>query len=347
MKNAIAMLVCFAAVTLHSIGADYYERESLGTKQPGDVVSATVNPPGTVTEGHVTNAGGWPWSGSLATFTATVPQNAAGSHMSRFDGKYVVGGGAGTGTGSSRELTWQMDVDADAAFGITVSPNPVCVCPGGTTVTITANLACTYDIVRLEDNQSVASGSIAAGGSSEWAVPETIEHGKYKIEAATGAVGPFLTDTEIADVRNDQSSGTVSSIPGSYKCKRNENKDCWEKVDECGRKLELRCEGAFVMRDDGVEVARCIWANGQNESAYVMTKDDCRHFGGLWFNRDPEGKGEPGVAGDEGVKGTAASPKYDFWFYAWNSVTGGRTKKHYVAGHYPAVPGQPGVVEVP
>ena len=85
--------------------ADFEETKHLDEKKPGDLVSATVNPPGTVLTGKVTDAGGWPWMGGPKSFRATVSPGHAGKHMSSFDGTWTKGG-----TEPGEPLTWTMDV---------------------------------------------------------------------------------------------------------------------------------------------------------------------------------------------------------------------------------------------
>lgn len=96
-------------------GADYDQTEHLGNKIPGDAVSATVNPPGTVLTGGVTDNGGWPWVGGPQSFSATVPQTFVGAHASRFDGTWTREGGAGGQGGSTNVLTWRMDTNASVS----------------------------------------------------------------------------------------------------------------------------------------------------------------------------------------------------------------------------------------
>ena len=108
MKKYLIFFSVFSLISL-MFAADFEETKHLDEKKPGDLVSATVNPPGTVLTGKVTDAGGWPWMGGPKTFRATVPPGHAGKHMSSFDGTWTKGG-----SGPGEPLTRTMDVISEA-----------------------------------------------------------------------------------------------------------------------------------------------------------------------------------------------------------------------------------------
>lgn len=144
MSNATRLFVavlftagCLSAVAPgdgNNSDADHYEEADLGKKEPGDAAEASVNPPGTVISGDVTNAGGWPWAGGPKTFNAKVPADFSGNHSSQFNGTWTRGGGGGAGPATP--LTWEMDAKASSCKieSMKITAGPSYALPEGTVI---------------------------------------------------------------------------------------------------------------------------------------------------------------------------------------------------------------------
>ena len=93
---------------------DYTQYKDFGVVIPGDTNSFTVTPKpegSRVLTGNQIAGGDYPWykiDGNPASWRCTVPDNPAGQHSSRFEGKYQP---LGEGPGPSREYLWKMDTD--------------------------------------------------------------------------------------------------------------------------------------------------------------------------------------------------------------------------------------------
>ncbi len=105
MSHRITPILLLALVALGSLGAaDHHDDVPLGTRLPGDSVTAEAHPPGRVLTGNVVDNGGWPWTQeSLVKYTATVPGSFAGAHAATFAGTYALSGSRGGSV-----LTWDM-----------------------------------------------------------------------------------------------------------------------------------------------------------------------------------------------------------------------------------------------
>ncbi|MDO9542490.1 MAG: hypothetical protein Q7J98_09225 [Kiritimatiellia bacterium] len=90
--------------------ADYTQHEDFGVKKPGDVVSFTATPPGTVLSGGVNSPGGFVWVGGPASWTGTIPDDFAGVHNGSFSGTYQP---PGEGPGPAKIYTWEADTKAE------------------------------------------------------------------------------------------------------------------------------------------------------------------------------------------------------------------------------------------
>ncbi|MDO9541309.1 MAG: hypothetical protein Q7J98_03185 [Kiritimatiellia bacterium] len=113
MMRRVKLCVVLLALGLGGYGfcADYTQHEDFGVKKPGDVVSFTVTPPGTVLTGGVDSPGGFIWVGGPASWTGTIPPDFAGVHNGSFSGTYQPPPG-GTG-GPPHVYTWEADTKAE------------------------------------------------------------------------------------------------------------------------------------------------------------------------------------------------------------------------------------------
>lgn len=114
MTRHAKLCVVLLALGLGGYGfcADYTQHEDFGVKKPGDVVSFTVTPPGTVLTGGVDSPGGFIWVGGPASWTGTIPPDFAGVHNGSFSGTYQPPPGGGTG-GPPHVYTWEADTAAE------------------------------------------------------------------------------------------------------------------------------------------------------------------------------------------------------------------------------------------
>lgn len=93
--------------------ADHNQTTPFGTVNPGQGLTATVTPPGTVISGNVVMAGGFQWAGGPSSWTTSVPTSFAGTHSGEFSGNYTVSGGTG---GTPRIFSWDLKTTAESAY---------------------------------------------------------------------------------------------------------------------------------------------------------------------------------------------------------------------------------------
>lgn len=127
-RSHLSAILLVAALATSMAAADHHNDVPLGTRLPGDQVTAEADPPGTVLSGSVINDGGWPWTQqvpSLVKFTATVPGSQSGAHSATFAGTYTLGGSESGGA----DLQWDM---VATATGIGIASETLAEAPDGT-----------------------------------------------------------------------------------------------------------------------------------------------------------------------------------------------------------------------
>jgi len=77
-------------------------------QKTGDKVGFTATPPGKLISGKVTDRGGFIWTGSLAKWAGTIPDDFSGIHHGIIQGEYTP-----EGKGEEPKIyTWQVDTNA-------------------------------------------------------------------------------------------------------------------------------------------------------------------------------------------------------------------------------------------
>ncbi|MBU4198863.1 MAG: hypothetical protein KKG09_04470 [Verrucomicrobia bacterium] len=209
MRREIYVVILAFVMAGQGFGIDYYQHENFGEKQPGDVVSFTVTPPGTVISGSVINPGGFLWFGGPATWTGTIPTNFAGVHNGLFRGTYQPPGGGGPGP--SREYTWEADTKAvvckltltmDEYLGISmVDPTNTPVDSGTATATLSPAISATYS--WLLGSGITHFDPDPGSGNTAIIKEEGIASGSYRNEKVMVSARGLTAETNFTVVRID------------------------------------------------------------------------------------------------------------------------------------------------
>ena len=225
MKIKSKRFACMSAVFFCIVvnAANYTQEEYFGMVLPGDVLSFTVTPPGTVLTGQVINPGGFTWVGGPATWNGTVPPDPAAVHNGLFDGTWSRGGGNGHGGG--KPLTWVASTIAEHQR---------------------------VDITKYTERMLVegkfyfeAEGTPEISGEKyTWSISGTGD-GKYKPKTSTSGETEF-----------NATGTTAPGAPSTIKVEYNESEDCKPVTITKGKFAEL---GGETLNNDIQQISKFLY----------------------------------------------------------------------------------------